>query len=366
MCSNQQKSTASNSSDPVFMGQISEGIFLGGITAILPAYNEEVSIGSVVLRAREYADRVIVIDDGSLDHTAEVAKLAGAEVIRHPRNRGKGAALKTGFEALNSLRDEAYLHLSGSDSLKSVLQLQNQEIIVTMDTDGQHDPADIPLLVEPIRTGQADMVNGSRYMNGNKKDTPLYRRLGQVILDKVTNLDSGLAVTDSQSGFRAFASQSKAAFRFKQNGLAIESEMLADAAEAGLRIKEVEIGVRYDVDGSSENPVAHGVRILVKVLHDMELRRPLYYFTLPGLVMATLGIGMGLEFLRSFYHGGTLMYGPTLFMVLLTLVGSFMALTGIILHSMARMIFETKNDFRDSRGIRYENRDSARNPARDN
>ena len=74
---------------------------MGGITAILPAYNEEVSIGSVVLRAREYADRVIVIDDGSLDRTAEVAELAGAEVIRHLQSRGKGAAPKTGFEALN-------------------------------------------------------------------------------------------------------------------------------------------------------------------------------------------------------------------------------------------------------------------------
>ena len=96
---------------------------MGGITAILPAYNEEVSIGSVVLRAREYADRVIVIDDGSLDRTAEVAELAGAEVIR-PRNRGKGAALKTGYEALNGW-----------------------DIIVTIDTDGQHDPTDIPRLV---------------------------------------------------------------------------------------------------------------------------------------------------------------------------------------------------------------------------
>ncbi len=87
-----------------------------GIAAILPAYNEEVSIGSVMLRTRQYDDRVIVIDDGSSDHTAEVAEMAGAEVIRHPKNRGKGAALKTGFEALNGER-----------------------VVVTIDTDGQHD-----------------------------------------------------------------------------------------------------------------------------------------------------------------------------------------------------------------------------------
>ena len=102
------------------------------ITAMLPAYNEEVSIGSVVLRARQYADRPR--DDGSSDHTAEVASLAGAEVLRHAKNQGKGAALKTGFASLNG-----------------------DAVIVTIDTDGQHDPADIPRLVAPILRDEADM-----------------------------------------------------------------------------------------------------------------------------------------------------------------------------------------------------------------
>lgn len=309
----------------------------------MPAYNEEVAIGSMVLRTKQFADRVIVIDDGSLDHTAEVAELAGAEVLRHPKNMGKGAALKTGFELLNS-----------------------PDAVVTMDTDGQHNPADIPRLVEPILNGEADMVNGSRYINGNRKDTPLYRRLGQVILDKATNLDSGLSVTDSQSGFRAFSPDIRDVFRFGANGLAIESEMLADAANAGLRIKEVEIGVRYDVNCSTEHPVAHGVRVLVKVLHDMEFRRPLYYFTVPGIVMSAIGIGMGLEFLRIFFHGGSLQYGPTLLMVLLTLVGSFMALTGIILHTLSRLIHEAKGEFKEPGRTRNEHRNSAGNSARDN
>lgn len=128
-----------------------------GITAILPAYNEEVSIGSVVLRTRKFVDRVVVIDDGSSDRTSEVAALAGAVVLRHAKNQGKGAALKTGFEAMNG-----------------------DAVIVTIDSDGQHDPADIPRLVDPILRGEADMVNGSRYLNGNKKDTPLYRRVGYI------------------------------------------------------------------------------------------------------------------------------------------------------------------------------------------
>jgi glycosyltransferase involved in cell wall biosynthesis len=291
------------------------------ITAILPAYNEEVAIGSIVLRARKYAGRVIVVDDGSSDRTAEVAEMAGAEVIRHPQNRGKGAALKTGFEAAD-----------GAD------------IIVTVDTDGQHDPADIPKIVEPILRGEADMVNGSRYLNGDRKDTPFYRRVGQRVLDVATNLDSGLNVTDSQSGFRAFAAYVKDIFSFRQNGLAIESEMLADAAQAGLRVKEVEIGVRYDVDGSTEHPFSHGLRVLVRILHDMEIRRPLFYFTVPGLALTGIGIFMGLEFLRTFYHGGSLMYGPTILMVMLTLVGSFLALTGVILHSISGIMNECKQE----------------------
>lgn len=293
------------------------------ITAILPAYNEEVSVGSVVLHARQHADRVIVIDDGSTDRTAEVAELAGAEVIRHPRNMGKGAALKTGF----------------------TLASQNgAKVIVTMDTDGQHDPEEIPKLIAPILSGEAEMVNGSRYMNGNGKNTPFYRRIGQNVLDSATNLNSGLRITDTQSGFRAFAKHTLRVFRFKSNGLAIESEMLMDAANAGLKMKEVEIGVRYDVDGSSENPISHGIKVFARVLHDMELNRPLYYFTAPGMLFATAGIGMGLSFLQRFYHGGSLMFGPTLLMILLTLIGSFMVFTGIILHSMSRMIRESKTN----------------------
>lgn len=287
------------------------------ITAVLPAFNEEVSIGSIVLHTRQHADHVIVIDDGSKDHTVEMAQLAGAEVICHPVNQGKGAALKTGFKA--ALRN-------------------GTKVIVTIDTDGQHDPEEIPRLVAPILAGEADMVNGSRYLNGKDKSTPFYRRIGQTLLDKVTNLNCGLKISDTQSGFRAFAVHTAHVFRFKQNGLAIESEMLKDAANAGLRIKEVEIGVRYDVDCSTENPLSHGLKVLVKVLYDMELNRPLYYFTAPGMVFTIVGVGMGLNYLDSFYLGGSSTFGPILLLTMLTLIGFFMAFTGIILHSVSRLI----------------------------
>jgi glycosyltransferase involved in cell wall biosynthesis len=296
------------------------------ITAILPAYNEEISIGSVVLHARQHVDNVVVVDDGSKDRTAEVAELAGAEVIRHPRNMGKGAALKTGFN---------YAGRNGTT------------VIVTMDSDGQHDPEDIPKLMAPIIKGEADIVNGSRYIYGNGKNTPLYRRIGQNVLDNFTNFNCGLHITDTQSGFRAFARHTLPVFRFESRGLEIESEMLVDAAKAGLTIKEVEVGVRYDVDCSSENSLSHGLKVMSRMLHDMELNRPLYYFTVPGMVLTISGIIMGLNLLGDFYHGGNLKFGTTLLMILLTLFGCFMAFTGIILHTMAKVISDknSRNSF---------------------
>jgi len=287
------------------------------ITVVLPAYNEEVSIGSIVLLTSQYADNVIVVDDGSSDRTAEVAGKAGAEVVRHETNRGKGAALKTGFTAAADL---------GAD------------VIVTMDSDGQHNPAEIPRLVAPILKGEADMVNGSRYLNGLDKNTPAYRRVGQTILDGVTNLNSGLRITDSQSGFRAFSASTKDVFRFTAKGMAIESEMLADAGRHGLRITEVEIGVRYDVDGSTENPIKHGLGVLMMVLKDIEFNRPLYYLTVPGSILGIIGLIMGVIFIRDFTLGKNLYFGPTMLMVLCIVIGSFMALMGIMLHTVSTIL----------------------------
>ena len=289
------------------------------ITAIIPALNEEISIGSMVIKTKKYADHVIVVDDGSTDDTAEIARIAGAYVIVHAKNGGKGEALKTGFR----------------EACKN-----GTKVIVTIDADGQHDPNEIPKVVEPILSRGFDMVIGSRYLNGNS--IPLYRRIGQKILDRATNMNSGICVTDTQSGFRAFAVSTAPIFKFGQNGFSIESDMLAEAANAGLKIEEVDIGVRYDVDCSTENPIKHGLKVLVNILQDMEFRRPLYYFTVPGMILGTIGLGLGLTFLQDFYNGGSLYFGPTLLMILLTLVGLFFAFTGIILHSMSRLMQKNK------------------------
>lgn len=222
---------------------------MANVVAIIPAYNEEKALADVIGKTLDYVDEVIVVDDGSSDKTFEVAVEAGARVIKHSVNLGKGEALKSGFKAI-----------------------EGDSIIITIDGDGQHNPNEIPDLVRPIIEDSADLVNGSRYMNGPEENTPAYRRVGQKVLDIATNISAGTKVTDSQSGFRAFSSKSKNVFRFKDTGFGIESEMLVDAAEAGLKIVEVPITVRYDLNGSTKDPITHGVGVLFNITKDKVLR----------------------------------------------------------------------------------------------
>jgi len=281
----------------------------------IPSYNEEIAIGSLVLRVSQYADKVVVLDDGSTDRTVDIARLAGAEVIQHDKNLGKGAALRDLF---------AYATQCDVD------------VLVIIDGDGQHNPDDIPLLVSPVIRGEADFVNGSRYLIG-KSDTPSYRRFGQLVLDNFTRVGSGrdLPVTDTQSGFRAFSMKTAHIFKFTSNTLGIESEMLMDAAKAQLRIKEVDVSVRYDVGRSSTHPITHGLEVLVGVLRNIEFKKPLLAFTAPGLLLIGIGIALAAYVVQGFNAYGHVPNGPAILMLLVTIVGTFMVLTGIILHSLA-------------------------------
>lgn len=249
------------------------------VAVLLPAYNEEIAIASMILLSLEYADEVIVIDDGSTDRTAALSKQAGATVLSHERNLGKGVALKTGFDYAS-----------------------NFDIIVTIDADGQHNPEEIPNLIKPIQDGVADIVNGSRYINGHDTTTPTYRRVGQTILDTATNVASGTKLTDSQSGFRAFSSDSIKYFEFKPDGFGIESDMLIEASHNNLRIVEVPITVRYDVQTTTENPIIQGLTVLMRILEIMRFNRPLYFYGIGGFVILFIGILIILSLSMSIFE----------------------------------------------------------------
>ncbi len=300
-----------------FRGTLSQNI-----TVIISAYNEEVSIGSIVLLTKLYADNVIVVDDGSTDRTAEVARKAGAQVIVHEASKGKAESLKVGFNTAADM---------GAD------------IIVTMDSDGQHNPEDIPRLVAPILKGDADMVNGSRYLNYPGKNVPLYRRVGQTLQDTTAKMNFNLKITDTQSGFRAYAASTKDIFRFSGEKASIENEMLADAGRSGLRIKEVEIGVYKNSRTSIRNPTKYIFGALKTVVEDIEANKPLYFYTVPGFALATCGFYMGFKFMEAFFLGSaSLNFGHTFLMVFLAIAGAYMTLRGIIEHALAGAVRQTE------------------------
>ncbi|WP_080936330.1 glycosyltransferase, partial [Methanosarcina mazei] len=236
----------------------------------------------------------------------------------HEVNQGYGAALRHCFEAARNL---------GASSM------------VIIDSDGQHDPSEIPKLLEPLRDG-FDLVIGSRFVNGNGKNVPICRKFGMKVLDVATYIAGGLHVTDSQSGFRAYGKKAIENINLNRADMSAGSEILIQARDHKLKFTEVEIHCRYDLeDCSSEHPFIHGPRVLFRLLKDMEYRRPLYYFAVPGMIMASAGVLMGLKFLQDYILGGYLRFGPTLLMVMLTIIGAFMIFTGIILHAISRMMF---------------------------
>ena len=141
------------------------------IFACIPALNEELSIGFILSQTKKFVSEIFVCDDGSTDNTASQAATLGAYVISHPKNLGKGAALKTLFNAVEPL---------------------NPDVVVIIDGDGQHNPNEIPKLVEPVLQGEADFVIGSRFLDIKSVNLPLYRRFGIRVLNWLSASGSAL------------------------------------------------------------------------------------------------------------------------------------------------------------------------------
>ena len=285
------------------------------VMAAIPALNEGPTIGSVVLKVRQFADQVIVIDDGSTDDTAEVATLAGAHVIRHARNLGKGMAVRS---AWLYARERAL------------------ECLVLLDGDHQHNPNDIPRLVEPIVSGKADVVIGVRW--GKTSGMPMYRRVGKRALDFATAaaVRRGM-VTDSQSGYRVFSRRALLSLEPSENGLSIESQMLLEAQERNLRITEVNIDARYDLDGSTISPGKHGTSVLGRIIVLVSEKRPLFFFGVFGAALVLIASALAVIVLQTYLTAGVLATGYTFIVVLFGIVGILSMFMGITLNALKRI-----------------------------
>ncbi len=289
--------------------------------AIVPAYQEEVAIGSVVLRARNHVDEVVVVDDGSTDRTAEVARMAGATVLRHERNRGKGVALRTALE---------YARTNGANAA------------VLLDGDGQHNPDDIPRLLVPVLNGQSDLVVGLRH-RGNTR-MPFYRRLGKRALDYATAASAGGPVTDSQNGFRALSRAAINGLSLRETGFAVESEMLVEATEKNLRVSEVPVTVRYDVGVHTKKPVLHGVGVVDKLLSIVAVRHPLFFFGLSGLILFIAGVALGLYTLDIYNNTRAFAIGYGMLVIIFLIVGGLAMFAAVILNVLPKVLARDRSN----------------------
>ena len=288
---------------------------VNSVTAVIPAYNERDTIGQIVRSAMQYASEVIVVDDGSEDNTGELAISAGATVIRIPKNTGKGHALGIGL---------------------STAAMNGCNVVVCLDADGQHDPADIPRIVQPIVDGMADMVIGSRFLNQESKNLiPTYRKVGQSILTSATNFKSPVKITDSQSGYRAFSKNIVSTFTYSEAGMGIESEMVRNAVRYGARIREVPISAKYDGSKTSTyRPASHGMRVIGSIIRSVGSEHPLMYFGATGVIVFLTGLLAGLYTILHQIETSTALLVPAVISVTMIALGILFMLVALILNAI--------------------------------
>jgi len=270
----------------------------------------------VVVGCQAHVDKVVVCDDGSEDMTAEIARKLGAEVIRHDRNMGKGQALRSLFISARKL---------GCDAM------------ITVDADAQHDPNEIPKLLAPLESGDADIVIGSRFLQG-KGSVPDHRR----VVNKLFNLLTMDGVSDTQSGFRAYGKKAIQRILPAEAGMGADSEILMDAASDGLRIVEVPITVSYGIGKTSKlNPAHHSLDVFFSILKITSIRHPLVFYGIPGTSLLLVGLYYFYRTISLFSAQQqittlTLTYGLVAFAI--TIFGLLALFTGVILFTISSVV----------------------------
>ncbi len=285
------------------------------VIACIPAYNEEKYIAKVIVETKKYVDRIIVCDDGSKDSTGEIAKQLGAIVIRHRENMGYGAALRSLF--------------------KKALELK-PDIVVTLDADGQHDPREIPRLIEPIINGEADIVIGSRFLG--KTTQSKWRTIGVKTITKTVKITFSIdGLTDAQSGFRAYKASILKELIPEDNTMAASIEILAKAKDMGLRIKEVPATIIGHEEANTQNPIMHFAVLIAKTIQYVAEKHPLLLLGVPGILVTLISLIGGIVLLS----GSASIYGVDIKLFLLFIVFLVIGLTlislSIILYALARL-----------------------------
>lgn len=286
----------------------------------IPAFNEEHSVARVVLEAQKFADVVVVCDDGSSDMTGEIANRLGADVVKHEQNLGYGAAVESLFRRALELR---------------------ADVLVTLDGDGQHDPAEIHDVVKPIFNGMADVVVGSRFIGTRgTAEMPLYRRFGAKLITKLTNRLSKKGVSDAQSGFRAYSRRALEHLSIIEAGMGASVEILLEASKHDLKISEVSTSCKYangEVATSTEHPATHGMGVIVSLIRLIVEERPLTILGFPGILFLFAGLAFGAWMMQIYAIEQQIMTNIALASLAFVLISFFMLSTAITLYAISRL-----------------------------
>lgn len=234
-------------------------------------------------------------------------------------NRGYGGALKTLF-----------MHAAKMDV----------DALVLFDSDGQHETNDIPNMLAPILSGEADFTIGSRFVDGGGgTDMPAYRRLGIKVITAASNLTSDLGIKDTQSGFRAFSRTALERLRFDAEGMELSLEMLEDAHDKQLTVLEVPTIIRYDVPkGSNFTAVSHGFTVMTWALLSLSQKKPLLVLGIPGFGLLAAGAAMGMRTAQGFTMQVDNIIGSGISAVWIGLLGLSLMATGLVLQSAQRFL----------------------------
>jgi glycosyltransferase involved in cell wall biosynthesis len=292
------------------------------IVAAIPSYNEERNIAKVIMSVRKYVDKVIVCDDGSKDMTAEIATALGADVIKHTRNMGYGAALASLFKRARET---------------------NADVVVTIDGDGQHNPADIPLLTKPITSGEADIVIGSRFSGAGPNGVPKYRQLGINAITKLSersrrSSESSSSLTDAQSGLRAYGRRALEVIHPSEMGMGASTEILSSAWDSQLNVKEIPVNITYHDDSSTHNPLFHGLDVILSTVKHLSIKHPLIFYGVPGALALLFALIFSWWDLTIFVESRRLVTNITLIALALGVIGSILMAVAVMLWVLISVI----------------------------
>ena len=285
----------------------------------IPAFNEEKNIASIITKLMNITDTIIVCNDGSSDLTSEIAEKMGAVVINHKKNLGYGGAIRSIFLKAKELECD---------------------ILVTFDADGQHRIEDIGNVTTPIINQEAELVIGSRFLDGSEKEVPQYRKVGIKVITKITNASIKEKLTDSQSGFRAYSKKVVDELNPSELGMGISTEILIKASSKNFKIVEVPIKILYSGDTSTHNPISHGSSVILSTIKYTSIEHPLKFYGIPSVIFFI--VGLSFTYLSAQYYAeiGRLNTNLTIVAAGTILIAVVLLITSILLYSLVSVVRE--------------------------